>query len=264
MTRVLSGVALGALFVGGIWFLPPVAAVVLAGGVLLLAFVEYVGLARSAGTSFPTVPSGVATLATAGAVVLAPGALVVVAMAGGLLIAVAVLAETRREGALASVGAAAFPLLYLGLPIGAIAALLVDAGREVVLLLIATIVASDTLQYYGGRRFGSRRLAPAVSPGKTVEGAVCGFVAAALTVACAGAWWLPGLDAPARVVLGMTLGAAGMAGDLFESHLKRSSGVKDSSALIPGHGGVLDRIDALLFAAPVYYTVVTFAGGRLP
>lgn len=264
MTRVLSGIALAVLVVGGLWFLPPAAAVVLAGCVLLAAFGEYVGLARAAGVAFPPVPSGVATLATAGAVVLAPGALVVVVMAGGLLIAVAALAESRREGALAAAGAAAFPLLYLGLPIGALAALAVEAGREAVLLLIATIAASDTSQYYGGRRFGSRRLAPAVSPGKTVEGAVCGFVAAAVTFAWAGAWWSPGLEAPARVVLGMTLGVAGMAGDLFESHLKRASGVKDSSALIPGHGGVLDRIDAFLFAAPVYYTVVIFAGGRLP
>ena len=264
MTRVLSGLALAVLVVGGMWFLPPAATVVLAGCVLLLAFVEYAGLARSAGMAFSPVPSGMATLATAGAVALAPGALVVVAMAASLLIATSALAEPRREGALAVVGAAAFPLLYLGLPIGAIAALTIEAGREAVLLLIATIVASDTSQYYGGRRFGRRRLAPAVSPGKTVEGAMCGFVAAAVTFACAGAWWLPDLEPVARVVLGMTLGVTGMAGDLFESHLKRASGVKDSSALIPGHGGVLDRIDALLFAAPVYYTVVIFGGGRLP
>lgn len=264
MTRVLSGIALAVLVVGGIWFLPPVVTVVLAGCLLLLAFVEYAGLARSAGMAFSPVPSGVATLATAGAVAVAPGALVVVAMAASLLIATAALAGPRRQGALGTVGAAAFPLLYLGLPIGALAALLLEAGREAVLLLIATIVASDTLQYYGGRRLGRRRLAPTVSPGKTVEGAVCGFVAAGVTFACLGAWWLPGLEPAARVALGMTLGVAGMAGDLFESHLKRASGVKDSSALIPGHGGVLDRVDALLFAAPVYYAVVVHAGAGLP
>ena len=264
MTRVLSGVALAALVVGGVWFLPPVVTVVLAGCVLLLAFAEYAELARSAGVPFPRIPSGAATLAAGAAVALAPGALAVVAMAGGLLIAVAVLARGRREGALASAGAAAFPLLYLGLPVGALGALAVEAGREALLLLIATIAASDTAQYYGGRLLGRRRLAPAVSPGKTVEGAVCGVAAAAVTFAGVGAWWLPVLDPPAGAGLGMMLAAAGMAGDLFESHLKRASGVKDSSGLIPGHGGVLDRIDALLFAAPVYYTVVVFAGWRLP
>ncbi len=264
MTRALSGVALAVLVVGAIRFLPPLAVVALAGGVLLLAFVEYTALARAAGIAVARVPSGAATLATGGAVALAPGALVVAAMAGGLLIAAAALVRARREEALAAAGAAAFPLLYLGLPFGALAAIFLEAGREALLLLLATIVASDVAQYYGGRLLGRRRLAPAVSPGKTVEGAVCGVVAAAAAFAGLGAWWLPGMASPARIVLGMTLAATGMTGDLFESHLKRGSGVKDSSGLIPGHGGVLDRIDALLFAAPVYYAVVVFAGGRLP
>ena len=76
--------------------------------------------------------------------------------------------------------------------------------------------------------------------------------------AIVGAWWLPDMPAPFRAVLGVTIVALGIAGDLFESMLKRSAGVKDSSALIPGHGGVLDRIDALLFAAPVYYIVLSY------
>ena len=264
MTRVLSGIGLAVLVVGGIWFLPPLATVALAGGILLLAFAEYAGLAEAAGISFARVPVGTAVLATGAAVVLAPGSLAVVAMTAGLLIAVTVLARGRREDALASAGAAAFSLLYLGLPFGALSALALDAGREVLLLLIATIVASDTAQYYGGRLLGRRRLAPAVSPGKTVEGAVCGAVAATVVFATVGAWWLPALDLFARVVVGMTLAVSGMAGDLFESHLKRASGMKDSSGLIPGHGGVLDRVDALLFAAPVYYAVVIFGGVRLP
>jgi len=264
VTRILSGVGLAVLVVGGIWFLPPLAIVALAGGVLLLAFVEYAGLAESAGISFARVPSGAAVLATGAAVAVAPGSLAVVAMTAGLLIALAVLARGRRTDALASAGAAAFPVFYLGLPFGALSALALDAGREVLLLLIATIVASDTAQYYGGRLLGRRRLAPAVSPGKTVEGAVCGAVAATVTFAFVGAWWLPALELPARVVVGMTLAVGGMAGDLFESNLKRASGMKDSSGLIPGHGGVLDRVDALLFAAPVYYAVVIFGGARLP
>ena len=264
MTRVLSGAVLAALVVGAVWFLPPAAAVVLAGCGLLLALAEYAGLAQAAGMSFSRIPCGAAALAAGAAVALAPAALGVVAMAGGLLIALTVLARTQREDALATAGAAAFPLLYLGLPFGALAALALEAGREVLLLLIGTIAASDVAQYYGGRLLGRRRLAPAVSPGKTVEGAVCGVVAAAVAFTWVGAWWLPALELPGRAVLGATLAVTGIAGDLFESHLKRASGVKDSSSLIPGHGGVLDRIDALLFAAPVYYTVVIFLGVRLP
>ena len=72
------------------------------------------------------------------------------------------------------------------------------------------------------------------------------------------AWWLPALPMLLRAALGVTVVALGIAGDLFESMLKRSAGVKDSSRLIPGHGGVLDRIDALLFAAPVYYIVLKY------
>lgn len=264
MTRILSGVALAVLVVGGIWFLPPLATVLLAGCVLLLAFAEYAGLAAAAGIRIDRVACGAAVLATGAAVAVAPGAFVVVAMSGGLLIALTVLARGRREDALASAGAAAFSLLYLGLPLGALCALALDAGREALLLLIATIVVSDTAQYYGGRLLGRRRLAPAVSPGKTVEGAACGLLAATAAFATLGAWWLPALDPFARVAVGAALAVSGMAGDLFESHLKRASGVKDSSGLIPGHGGVLDRIDALLFAAPVHYAVVIFGGARLP
>src|SRR4030095_10189089 len=113
--------------------------------------------------------------------------------------------------------------------------------------------ARDAAQYYTGGALGRRLLAPAISPKKTVEGAIGGFVFGALLLAAAGAWWLPRFPIGFRALLGVALFALGIAGDLFESMLKRSAGVKDSSALIPGHGGVLDRIDALLFAAPVYY-----------
>jgi len=83
---------------------------------------------------------------------------------------------------------------------------------------------------------------------------VCG----ALLLAIVGTWWVPAIPVMLRALLGVAVVALGIAGDLFESQLKRSAGVKDSSALIPGHGGVLDRIDALLFAAPVYYVFLKY------
>ena len=121
-----------------------------------------------------------------------------------------------------------------------------------------SIMVSDTAQFYAGRAFGRHLLAPQVSPKKTVEGAVGGFVFGSATMALAGGWWLPGVATGMRLLLGLAIVALGIAGDLFESLLKRAAGVKDSSALIPGHGGVLDRIDALLFAAPVYYLVLRY------
>jgi phosphatidate cytidylyltransferase len=119
-------------------------------------------------------------------------------------------------------------------------------------------MVSDTGQYYTGRAFGKRLLAPAISPKKTIEGAAGGFVFGTAVMAIAGAWWLPSMPPAMRMVLGATIVALGIAGDLFESMLKRSASVKDSSGLIPGHGGVLDRIDALLFAAPIYYLVLKY------
>ena len=123
-------------------------------------------------------------------------------------------------------------------------------------LLMLTVIVSDVAQYYSGRTFGRRPLAPSVSPKKTIEGAIGGFVFAPLVMAVVGEWWLPQTAWSARLVMGIVIVGAGISGDLFESMLKRSAGVKDSSALIPGHGGVLDRIDALLFAAPLYYVVL--------
>jgi phosphatidate cytidylyltransferase len=142
------------------------------------------------------------------------------------------------------------------LSIGALIAIREQHGREAVALLMLTIIVSDTAQYYTGRAFGRRLLAPVISPKKTIAGAVGGFVFGGIFMAVAGAWWLPGVPAVLSAAMGTTIVALGIAGDLFESMLKRSAGVKDSSALIPGHGGILDRIDALLFAAPVYYVVL--------
>ena len=131
-------------------------------------------------------------------------------------------------------------------------------GDELVLFVVGVTWVGETAAYVVGSTLGRRPLAPIVSPKKTVEGATGGFVFGVLTFAVAGAWWLPELPAGLRTIVGVALVALGIAGDLFESMLKRSAGVKDSSALIPGHGGILDRIDALLFAAPIYYVVLKY------
>jgi phosphatidate cytidylyltransferase len=146
--------------------------------------------------------------------------------------------------------------LYLGLPLGALVVIHAERGPGAVFLLMLTVIVSDTAQYYTGRAFGRRRLAPAISPGKTVEGAIGGFVFGTAMLLIGAEWWLPETPIWLRVVAGIAVVTLGITGDLFESMLKRSAGVKDSSALIPGHGGVLDRIDALLFAAPAYYMLI--------
>jgi len=159
------------------------------------------------------------------------------------------------------VGASAIPMavVYLALPLAALVQIRLIAGPEAVFLVMLTIMVSDTAQYYTGRAFGRRPLAPRISPKKTIEGAIGGFVFGTALFVVLGAWWAPTLGVAARVVLGLALVALGIAGDLFESFLKRRAGVKDSSNLIPGHGGVLDRIDALLFAAPIYFLALRYA-----
>ena len=186
-------------------------------------------------------------------------ALDAILMSAVVLLAALTLVSWRGDrDALGRASAAIFPALYLGLPIGAMVSLRALRGREVLFLLLLTVMVSDTAQYYTGRAFGRRLLAPAISPKKTIEGAIGGLVFGAAILMIVGAWWLPLMPLALRGLLGVALVALGIGGDLFESMLKRSAGVKDSSTLIPGHGGVLDRIDALLFAAPIYYVVLKY------
>jgi len=269
VTRVLSGAVLIAITAAVVWLAPAWLFFAVAELVLLLAYVEYARLADACGLPIPRVTAGAATvLASIGVsssrwtdLVPVDTAVVLdaVLMSAFVVLAALTMMSWRGDRAvLARAGAAVFPLLYLGLPIGALVALRVLRGREALFLLMLTVMISDTAQYYSGRAFGRRPLAPAISPKKTVEGAVGGFVFGALTLAAIGVWWLPDMPIALRGLLGVTVVALGIAGDLFESMLKRAAGVKDSSALIPGHGGVLDRIDALLFAAPIYYVVLKY------
>jgi phosphatidate cytidylyltransferase len=156
------------------------------------------------------------------------------------------------RGPIQTATAGAFAAIYVGVPLGLLVALHARYGSRVTLLLIATVAVSDTAQYYTGRTFGRRPLAPAISPKKTVEGALGGVVFGTLFVAVAGARALPAVSIAQLAVLGGAAVALGICGDLFESQIKRQAGAKDSGALIPGHGGVLDRIDALLFVTPVF------------
>ena len=109
-----------------------------------------------------------------------------------------------------------------------------------------------------GSRFGKHKLAPTVSPNKTVEGFIGGFVGAYLVAFIFKVFWLTDVPDWHFVAIGALIGLFGQLGDLVESLWKRSLGIKDSSAIIPGHGGVLDRFDSLLFAAPVLYLYLKY------
>ncbi len=259
MIRILSGLVLLIIFIGAVWFLSWPLLLVLAELVLVLAFVEYAGLAALMGTPIARAVSGTAAVLSCAAVARPSGGVEVALMAAMMaLAAVSLTGGSPRPALLHAVAAGAFPSLYLGLPLGALVWLHRTGGREVVLLLLLTVIVSDTAQFYVGSLAGRTPLAPAVSPKKTVEGALGGFLFGAAALIVAGRWWLPGVAWPWRVALGAIVVAFGMLGDLFESLLKRSAGVKDASGLVPGHGGMLDRIDSLLFAAPAYYVFLRF------
>ena len=128
-----------------------------------------------------------------------------------------------------------------------------DTGRFLILFTLVAVYFGDTTAFYLGRAYGKKKLAPRISPGKTVEGglgAVAGSVAGAVLSKLL---FFPQLPLLHALILGAAVGGIGQLGDLWESLLKRSAQVKDSGSLIPGHGGLLDRIDSVLFAAPLVY-----------
>jgi len=246
MTRLISGVVLGAAALAAILFLPLVALRVIACGVAVLAAREYLHVAHTT-ASLP-----VLALVVAGCWLVPDwrGDLALrLIMLGAAWVALTVL---WRGTSIQEASAQSFALLYIGLPIGMLLAVHAQSGARVTLVLIGTVVVSDSAQYYTGRMFGRRPLAPAISPKKTQEGALGGLVFGTLFMIVAGRQFL---SAPVTslAIAGVLVVIAGICGDLFESRLKRAAGMKDSSSVIPGHGGVLDRLDGLLFAAPVFY-----------
>ena len=169
-----------------------------------------------------------------------------------LLSAFAELASSvEAASALAGAGSTVLGLLLISLPALAICALR-EVSPRAVLYLFLIVWGCDSFAYYVGKNLGRRKLAPAVSPKKTWEGTIGGFLGATLIGAAAGSWGVMPEFGPVRgAFAGALVSSAGQIGDLVESLWKRGAGVKDSGVFLPGHGGFYDRIDSLLFAGPV-------------
>lgn len=153
------------------------------------------------------------------------------------------LPEALPKAALATMG-----ILYCAVLPG----FLLLMSRQMVIVLLGLLWIGDTAALYGGRLMGRHLLAPSISPRKTVEGAFAGLIASIVAGVILGVW-LTDEGSGALIAAALVSACAGQLGDLAESALKRSAGAKDSSSLLPGHGGILDRLDGLLFAAPVFY-----------
>ncbi|MBI3933636.1 MAG: phosphatidate cytidylyltransferase [Acidobacteria bacterium] len=183
------------------------------------------------------------------------------ALAIGVLCAIflaAVMVEALRPSRklsdyLGSVAVSFFAPIYVVFPLVMLVSVwMQDDGPFYVMFALVVIWAGDTTAYFVGKNFGKHKSSPRISPNKTWEGTIASFVAALLVgLIAARYFWGDGYVEP--LILAAALNVAGQFGDLAESALKRSAGVRDSSNLVPGHGGVLDRIDALLFAAPVLW-----------
>ena len=174
--------------------------------------------------------------------------------AGGLLLSVGLaslvlLSRVPLAETLDALGILGFGALYFALPIASLH-YLQQADPWLVFLLMAIVFLGDTAAYYVGSAVGRHKMAPVISPKKSWEGAAAGFVTAVVAAAVWSFWKLERIDPELLAVAAVTALAA-QVGDLVESMIKRGSGVKDSGHILPGHGGILDRLDAMLFAAPV-------------
>jgi len=232
---VLAPVVVACLWQGGPWW----GTLMAIGGVgLALEWVALCGMAPGAWPGF-----GVVAAVLAGTVMAALGrpelGMAALMVGAGLVLPPA---RWRLASGVAYAGIGALALVWLRADPA--------AGRANLVFLVAVVWASDIGAYLAGRLAGGPKLAPRISPGKTWSGAAGGLAAAMLAGWAAGQAMAPGAPVRAAVLAGL-LAAASQAGDLLESAIKRGFGVKDSGGLIPGHGGLLDRLDGLLLAAPV-------------
>jgi phosphatidate cytidylyltransferase len=258
LRRVLTAaIALPILF--GVLFLgPPLALVAIVAVALLLALIEFqrLLLARSLR---PMPVTGLLLSAALFVEVALPGRIGVPLAPIGALLLLSVMLRRSADlpGSVPAAAATLFGSLYLGALGGTIAALRLITpeadGPWRVTLLLAIVMFSDTLAFFVGHALGRHRLAPTLSPSKTIEGALGGLAGGMLGALATRALGLPSLRLSHALGLGLVVAGLGILGDLAESLLKRWAGVKDSGAIFPGHGGMLDRLDSLLFGAPVLY-----------
>jgi phosphatidate cytidylyltransferase len=182
--------------------------------------------------------------------------LILILLTIGSLVA-AMLRGAPFERMITSAGVTVLGVMYIVLLGGHLIALRVGfappLAKHLLSFFFLVIMGADAAAYYGGRTFGKHKLAPNVSPGKTWEGAVAGMLASLLLAAGAHYWFFPELPTKFALPLAAVMNVISVIGDLTESALKRSAGAKDTARILPGHGGVLDRIDSLLFNAPVIY-----------
>jgi len=277
LLRILTAIVLIPIVVALVWWGPPALLAAIAAGVAVLALIEFFNLGERVGlqayrkwtiactigifyaqfsqglVETRALGEGVSLVRNAASGVLSIEAVFLIFVFGCISIGLA----TRRplHEVLPSISISSAGILFVAMPFSSLVRMneIVPAGRQLVLFTLCLIWAGDVLAYFVGRLLGRLPMAPALSPKKTWEGAL-GNVVASLLVAVVFARWMQ-VDAVSLLVVAGLANIAGQMGDLIESAYKRGAGVKDSGGLLPGHGGVLDRIDSLILASPVVWAL---------
>jgi phosphatidate cytidylyltransferase len=257
-TRVISGLLFLPIFYLVTWELPPVYFTALVLAAVLVGQYEFYRMAKARG-SRPLSLTGMAL----GALVLLSfyrplypplGTFFPVAVSMLVIMIARLFSERPVDGALDDVAATFLGVFYVAMLFAFQVAIRTGPdGKQWLVFLYFIIWATDIGAYAIGKPFGKHRLYEKVSPKKSMEGLAGALVASAGMALLCRVWFMPKISMPEAVIIALTLAVIGTLGDLVESLLKRSAGVKDSGGLIPGHGGILDRMDSMLFAAPVLY-----------
>lgn len=266
MKRILTAVVALPILLYTVWSQSPYFFVALTTIAIVLALGEFYSLAAKTGVKPQAVSGYAAALVVIASFVFEEPALIVAALVALSIgsLGAAILQPDEMKKALAGVSTTVFGVIYVALLAGCLVGvrMIADAAprtpvphlaSKLLTMFFAIVMMTDTGAYYTGRSIGRHKLAPRVSPGKTIEGAIGGFVMAVVTGFLCKLVFFPEIPTLHALAMGAVLGAIGQIGDLAESLLKRASNVKDSGNLLPGHGGMLDRIDSMLFCAPALY-----------
>ena len=266
MKRILTALVALPILLYTVWSQTPYFFVVLTAGAIVVALVEFYSIAAKAGCKPQSESGYAAALIVIASFVFDEPVLTVAALAALVIwsLGAAIFRPDNLKTALSSVSATVFGVIYVALlaacligvrmiPDSATKTLVPHLASKMLTMFFAIVMLTDTGAYYTGRTLGRHKLAPRVSPGKTIEGAIGGFVTAVVAGFLCKLTFFPEIPIAHAMALGAALGVIGQFGDLAESLLKRGANVKDSGTLLPGHGGMLDRVDSLLFCAPVLY-----------
>ena len=261
--RILSGIVLIPILYIVVWLLPPDYFVLLVMFATGIGQYEFYRMAQARGIR-PLVITGILLgilyiINFAQPLLPDMGISFIILFSLFVIMIVRLFAPRPVEGSLEDISSTFLGIFYVALLLGYQVALVsgID-GKRWLFFMYIVIWASDTGAYYIGSAFGRHKLYSKVSPKKSIEGLVGGLLLAVGAALLCRAWFLSSMGTGEAVALGIILSGAGVLGDLAESLFKRGAGVKDSGSLIPGHGGVLDRLDSVLFAAPVlFYYLLT-------